>query len=114
MEKFAIMQQHYNLSDEAFQELTQDYQVSLGQMLECIPLFTFFGEVKSLIDFDAKQVSKVSLLYYIDKHGDFSECEDKLIPIHQLIARAVFKSLPTSEQMEVLEYLSYIEEEEDN
>ncbi len=105
------MQQHYNLSDEIFQDLKES-NVSTMDMLQAIPIFTPHGTTnKSLVDFDAAQVTKVSLMYYIDFKGDFTQSVEKP-PAHQLIAKAVFKSLALEDQMEVLEYISFIDEEE--
>lgn len=110
------MQQHYNLPDEIFSDLLNS-GVTQIDMLNAIPLFVpevpGKRQTLSLLDISASPVSKVSLMFYIDRHGDFTDVPDGKIKPHHKIAKAVFKRLSLSEQMEILEYLNDDEDEED-
>ena len=106
------MQQHYNLTDEVFAELKT--QITTMDMINSMSLFAPPVERKrrqtnTLLEASQTTVSKLSLMYYVDSQGDFTtsgKSSTKLEP-HQLLAKAVFKSLELSEQMEVLEYISF-------
>jgi hypothetical protein len=109
------MKQHYNLPDESFVKLLEE--ITVTDMMDAIPLFTVAGKLgsTSLADFEhTAQVTKVSLMYYVDHKGDFTDNDYTKVPSHQKLAMAVFQSLETSEQMQVLEYISHeLGDEED-
>lgn len=54
-----------------------------------------------------KPVTVWRLFYYIDKHGDFIN-RGKLM--HHQIARAIFNSCETKEQLQILEYIEDVSE----
>lgn len=59
-------------------------------------------------DFNAPlaPVSKVSLMHFIDKHGDFTLLRNK----KDIVANQVFENLTIKEKIEIGEYLNWIEE----
>lgn len=101
------MQQHYNLLPDQYQNLMKQ-GVTVSDLLQFAPIFSPVGKTtKSLVDLDLAPITKVSVLYYVDNFGDFTEFEKKP-KNHQLIANAIFKSLDANEQIEVLGYISFI------
>lgn len=56
---------------------------------------------------DLAPVSKISLLHFIDKHGDFSESRNSL----DRIALAVYENLDKKSKLEVMNYLDDMEDE---
>ena len=93
------MKTHYGLTDSVFSELTEEQGITIMDLLTTLPLFCPY-------DRDIP-VTKISLLYYIDAEGDFTEGNAK----HKKIARAVFQCLSAADQIEVLSYLQYHEDE---
>lgn len=53
-------------------------------------------------------VTKVSLLYYLDKHGPFIPADRE----HQKIAKAIFDSLDNEDKYPILEYINALQEGE--
>jgi len=90
------MKQHYNLNDVEWNKLERT--VKTMDLLKAIPEFDPNGSEVS--------ITKVSLMYYLDKHGDFSEGNK----IHQKIARAIFGSLDASDKIEIMKYVQWLEE----
>jgi len=86
------MQEHYQLSDEAFLELQK--KVTIAQMFKAIKHFDPF-DTKAPINF-------LGLLYYVDSKGDFNM--PPKFP-HKIIALAVFDRLPIKEKIAVAEYI---------
>lgn len=92
------MQEHYRLSDDEYEKLTDT--VSTTQMIKAVHHFDVNG--------DGEPIGKHKLMHFIDRHGDFNEGNTHL---HK-IAKAVFKSLPSNDQAEVVRYLISLEDEE--
>ena len=95
------MQEHFNFTDEQFKKL-------LGDGVTVTHLFKFARDW----DFSGKElpVTDLHLLYYIDEKGDFNQ------PPHlpsKKIARAIFNKLTTKEQMYILQYIEWSEEEDE-
>lgn len=91
------MKDHFNLSDKAYKQLLK----------EKVTIKDFFKTAKL---FDPENVgagaTKVGLLYYIDKKGDFNQ-PPKFS--HKRIALAVFESLNIKDQIMVAEYIEVME-----
>lgn len=94
------MKQHYNLNDVEWNKLSR--VVTTMELISAIPEFDRNDS--------GEQISKISLMLYIDHRGDFSEGNS----IHKKIARAVFGSLDSSDQVEIIKYLQWHEEGEGN
>lgn len=90
------MKQHYGISDTEWEQLTK--HVSTLDMVQAVPLFD--------PQESGEPITKVSLMHYIDRHGDFNEGKEA----HSKIARAVFNSLPANEKTEIFRYFEILEE----
>lgn len=88
------MIKHYGISQDQFDQLAK----------KNITLLDLFEGVKEFNASNA-QVSKISLMHYIDKHGDFTERKRKL----DHVACVVFENLPLDEKIEVANYIEWIE-----
>jgi len=95
------MREHYQINDKAWSEL-QKHKISLPDLFRCVKLFDP-NESNS-------EITKVNLMYYVDKKGDFNN--PPLLP-HKRIAKAVFDSLDTKEKLEIMEYIDYLENGDD-
>ena len=93
------MKQHYNIGDKEWIELSKSV--------------TTMDLLKSISEFDPSGsevgITKVSVLHYLDKHGDFNEGDE----IHKKIASAVFSSLEPSDKVDVMKYMQWMEEGDD-
>jgi hypothetical protein len=94
------MKQHYNLSDAEYDKLVEAGITDLD-LVKAIPEF---DKTKS-----GSEITKVSLLYYIDAHGDFNVSSTK----NNLIAKAIFHSLSPSDRMDILNYFMDYEDMDD-
>lgn len=92
------MKQHYKLSDAEWEKLIES--ITTMDLLKAIPEFDPHGT--------GAEISKVSLMLYLDRRGDFSEGKE----VHQKIAKAVFNSLDSSDKIAIFEYMEFLEEEE--
>lgn len=89
------MQDHFGLTDQQMAELASK-NITIADMYHAVPLF------KAQI----ANVSMVSLMYYIDTHGDFTERE---VPSKiDIIANMVLTNLPVLQQIAVAEYIEVI------
>lgn len=92
------MKQHYGLSDAEWEKLSKEVDT--------------MGLIKAVPEFDphnhGEPLNAMSLMYYIDKHGDFNEGNEQ----HKKIARAMFGSLDPSDKLEIFSYLEWREENE--
>lgn len=90
------MREHYGFTDAEYNGLVSD-GVTETDLFRCVSLFDPNGSGEAL--------TKVSLLYYIDKKGDFRAPPVRLK--HKLIAKAFFKSLDikTAEKLMIFEYI---------
>lgn len=96
------MQTHYNLPDSVFSELTEKNSITTMDFLTALKWFCPHDR--------EVQISKISLLFYIDAKGDFTDGNEK----HKKIARAIFSCLSGSEKVEVLGYLQWHEDQISN
>lgn len=94
------MKQHYNLNDVEWNKLVGE--VTTMELLKAIPEFDPHGS--------ELPITKVSLLHYLDKHGDFSEGGEP----HRKIAKAVFASLDNKDKVEVMKYMQWLDDEGDS
>jgi len=101
------MQDHYCLSDDQFYDLKTD-AVKMSDLFKCVHLFIQEDARKTL---DLHPVSKISLMFYLDRFGDFNQTKKKNPEPHKKIARAIFMSLGQSDKREILNYLEYLSQE---
>lgn len=87
------MQEHFNLSNEAFSRLLKQ-KVTVKDFYRTAKLFDPFH-----LDAD---VSKIGLLYYIDEKGDFDKPPS--FP-HKKIAKAFSETLNIFDQCMIAEYI---------
>lgn len=106
------MQRHYRLTDQNFNELLER-GITEGILLKNVQHFTPEECRVNLLDFNLAPVSKISLMFFIDRFGDFTSVKPSSAKPHFLIAMAVFKSLDSKDQMDVLEYLNFSTNEDD-
>lgn len=92
------MKQHYGINDAEWEQLTK--HVSTLEMIQSVSLFD--------PQESGEPITKVGLMHYIDRHGDFTEGTSS----HSRIARAVFNSLPANEKAEIFRYFEIIEDVE--
>ena len=90
------MKQHYGISDAEWPKLSE--LVTTRELFNSIHLFD--------PNESGAPISKVSLMYYIDKFGDIEGNKKS-----DIIARAVFNSLSNKDKIEVMQYLQNDEEE---
>jgi len=93
------MKEHYNINDVEWKELS--LCVSTMDLIKSVPEFDPHNAGEPL--------TKVSLMYYIDKHGDFNEGDS----VHNKIAKAIFKSLGAKDKVEIFSYLQWYEEQKE-
>lgn len=88
------MKEHYNFSDDQMKTL-ENKGITIADLYYLVP------------EFEANEapVSKVSLYYYMDKHGDFTQQKSK----GDIVANMIFESLPVQEKLRVGEYLDWLE-----
>ena len=87
------MRDHYGINAIEFAGLSR--VVSVSEMIDCVPLFSP----------NQSPASKVSLMLYIDKHGD-SFLEDRNnAEAHERIALAIFNSMDSDDKVEILQYI---------
>lgn len=90
------LQEHYNLSAAQCSSLSK---VGVQQI-------DLFRNIKFFDPHDSKApISKINLLYYLDNQGDFQQPP---LVSHKLIAKEIFETLTSKEKLEVLSYLDYI------
>jgi len=94
------MQEHYQLSDEAFTSLINE--VTIADLVNAVPLFDPYET--------QEPINKVGLLYYIDAKGDFRS--PPLYLPHKKIAHAVYETLSDEDKLMVMMYID--REEIDN
>lgn len=82
---------HYGLSEQVYKDLMA--KVSVIDLIDSLPLFEANLE---------QPVLPINLCYYIDQKGDFTQ--GTKVP-HRLIAKAVFDSLDSEDQYEIIMYL---------
>lgn len=89
------MKEHYNLTDEQLEKLA-----SIG-----IGISSLFHMAKefSAGQTDLAPVSKISILIYIDKHGDFTELKSD----SDKVAFEVFQNLNPFDKRDVLKYIEH-------
>lgn len=89
------MLEHYGFTQEQFDKLHKKCGLTIADLYYMID------------DFQAHNapVSKISLFYYADRHGDFTEGSSK----SDLVAREVFKRLPIKDKIELGEYFDWLE-----
>lgn len=90
------MKQHYNINELEWSKLIYS-GVSTMDLLKSIPEFDATG--------NGAPITKVCLLHYLDKHGDFDRSS-----AHGKIAFAVFNSLSNEDKTDVIRYM---EDEDD-
>jgi hypothetical protein len=88
------VKQHYNLSDAEWNKLIES-GVAIKDLFHAIPEFDPRGT--------RLPITKVSLLLYLDNHGDFDTDS-----IHGKIGMAVFSSLESREKIEVMKYVQWL------
>lgn len=91
------MKDHYQLTSVAYSSLLND-GVDKVDMFKSIPLFD--------PNKTEAPISKVGVLYYLDKKGDFNK--GPRYP-HKKIAKALFEAMNPKDQFEVLSYLDWME-----
>jgi len=96
------MKDHYQINDLAWTEL-QKHGIVQKDLLKFIKLFD--------PNYSESEITKVNLMYYVDSKGDFSE--PPFFP-HKRIAKAVFDSLDTREKLDIMEYIDYLENGDDD
>lgn len=88
------MKDHYGLDDEAMERLATR-KVGVADLYRAVGFF----------EASETQVTKLSLFYYIDNLGDFTENNRKT----DLIAMEVFNRLPAIDKIEIGNYLEWAE-----
>lgn len=92
------MKDHYGFSDSQMAILAKA-NIGISELFHAVKHFQV-GQT------DQSPISKVSLLRFIDTHGDFTERENSL----QLIAYSCFQNLTPKEQKEVMGYIMLSEQ----
>ncbi len=95
------MKDHYHINDAEFKKLSKS--VSVMEMLKAIPEFDPYNT--------QLPITKIGLMLYIDKYGDFRIAFGMLA--HRLIAMAIFNSLNISDKIEILSYFEWEEQDEE-
>lgn len=89
------MKEHYGFTQDEFDNLSKE--VKTIDLIKAVPEFDPYNTGEPL--------TKISLMYYIDNHGDFNEGSEP----HKKIAKALFMSLPPTDKIEIFSYLEYTE-----
>lgn len=89
------MHAHYGISDENWSELASNHGVTEKNLLDSLRYFD--------PNSDGAELTKVSLMHFIDRKGDFQDKRNKL----DHIAMAVFEELPIPEKVEVAMYVDW-------
>lgn len=92
------MKQHYGISAPEWEKLSKE--VDTMALIKAVPEFDPHSHGEPL--------NKVSLMHYIDKHGDFNEGNEQ----HKKIAKAIFGSLDPKDKVEIFNYLDWRTENE--
>lgn len=87
------MQEHFNLTNAQYKFLI-DNGVSVKDL---------FYMARNDFNSENACVSKISLLYFIDIHGDFTEVKNN----KDLVANTIFESLDIKDKIEIGEYLNW-------
>ena len=96
------MQDHYQITDKEFKKLEKAGIDNEALFYARDAFDPYHKEVP---------VTKISLMYFIDKHGDFTENQNIML---NKIAMAVFNSLSDDDKIAIMNYLEYVGELEDN
>ena len=91
------MKDHYNINSVEWARLEQEKITSLD-LVQALPKFD--------INESQAEITKIHLMYYIDRHGDFTARKNKI----EKIAFAVFNSLLPADKVEIIKYLPDDEE----
>lgn len=91
------MKEHYNFNRRQMRQL-KEKGIGISELYHL-----------AINDFQAAEapISKISLYYYVDKHGDFTELNKP----SDHVAMAIFESLPIKEQIAIGEYMEHLEDE---
>lgn len=93
------MKEHYGFSDTQLSEL-KTIGIGLSELFKLTKEFQA-GQP------DLSPITKISLMLYVDRHGDFSELKSK----QDHVAMMVFKNLSEKEKLEIIQYISDVSDE---
>jgi hypothetical protein len=92
------MQDHYNFSDREYKKLLKD-GVTVKLLYKLAEVFSPFDKYIP--------PSKISLYFYIDKYGDFTQRKSA----RDKVAYALWDRLGKKDKMEVMKYIGAAEED---
>lgn len=93
------MKDHYNINSVEWAKLEQD-GITNSILLKSLPKFD--------VNDTQAEITKIHLMYYIDRHGDFTGKKN----VVEKIAMAVFNSLAPADKVEIIKYLPEDEDDE--
>lgn len=93
------LQEHYQLSESAYNKLMT--QVTEADLIRSIQLF--HGSLE-------RPINSLGLCHYIDDNGDFNEGK----AVHKYIAKAIFDSLDNHVKVEIMMYLEWYHNGDDD